>query len=92
MVGQSLSCKHCTQVLFAVSQKGVPPPPSVLQLVLSRHRTQIIVDVLQYGVGGVHCIWVVHPRTHRPALLHARPASPQFVLVRHCTQAPFVEQ
>ena len=89
--GQSEFFKHSTHVSLVGSQNGETPPPSTLQFMSERQRTQTIVVVSQYGVGAPHCLSLVHARTQR-LLLQVKPASPQFVPVRHCTQAPAGEQ
>jgi hypothetical protein len=57
---------------------------------LDWHWTHVIVVMSQYGVGAPHWLLFAHARTHRWLPLQAKPASPQFVLVRHCTHAPVV--
>jgi hypothetical protein len=75
---------HSTQVSVVRSQAGLV---AVLQSVLARHCTHVVVTVSQTASGAMH--WppsAVQLTTQRLALSQTSvPPLPQLVLVMHCT-------
>ena len=91
---QSESPTHWTHRLVVVLQ-CVPPAPAPVQLVSAVHWTQRFVVVLQTVpvTDPAHSAFIVHEMTQRFVVVsQAIPASPQLASLRHCTQAPAVEQ
>ena len=80
---------HWASVVQPVTQVCVfrlqTVPPSALQLAFDRHRTQVFVAGLQYGVLPLQSPLEPHS-THVFAALHTGAFIGQLLAVRHCTQ------
>jgi hypothetical protein len=90
---QSALATHWTHRLVVVLQRV--PPPAPVQLVSVVHCTHRFVVVLQTVPVPEPAHWAlaVQVMTQRFVVMsQAIPASPQLALLRHCTQAPAVEQ